>query len=218
VTKNHVARSLAVASLTLGMTAGMTLGAHDASATSILIDKGATTYDPSTHLSWLDLTATAGQSYNAVTGGFGGYLSDGWRYASSGELGQLFTDAGGVGPFDGFPPNYPAASNLLSLLGILRTSFPFATSIGLLSDPGAAPGTHTIGYIALEVFIRGSLNTYGGYLQNSTGRSDVGSFLVKADPLAPPVATTPIPATLPLFGAALGGLGFIGWRKKQAVT
>jgi len=29
-------------------------------------------------------------------------------------------------------------------------------------------------------------------------------------------ATTPIPATLPLLVSALGGLGFIGWRRKRA--
>jgi len=28
------------------------------------------------------------------------------------------------------------------------------------------------------------------------------------------VATTPIPAALPLFAAGLGGLGFVGWRRK----
>jgi hypothetical protein len=32
---------------------------------------------------------------------------------------------------------------------------------------------------------------------------------------APLVAATPIPAALPLFAAALGGLGFIGWRRRQ---
>lgn len=29
------------------------------------------------------------------------------------------------------------------------------------------------------------------------------------------VAATPIPAALPLFASALGGLGFIGWRRKR---
>lgn len=32
------------------------------------------------------------------------------------------------------------------------------------------------------------------------------------------VAATPIPAALPLFAAALGGLGFFGWRRKKAST
>jgi len=31
----------------------------------------------------------------------------------------------------------------------------------------------------------------------------------------PPVATTPIPAALPLLMTALGGMGFMGWRRKR---
>jgi hypothetical protein len=30
------------------------------------------------------------------------------------------------------------------------------------------------------------------------------------------VATTPIPGALPLFASALGGLGFVGWRRKRS--
>ena len=32
------------------------------------------------------------------------------------------------------------------------------------------------------------------------------------------IATTPIPAALPLFASALGGLGFVGWRRKRAAA
>jgi hypothetical protein len=32
------------------------------------------------------------------------------------------------------------------------------------------------------------------------------------------VAATPIPAALPLFASALGGLGFVGWRRKRAAA
>lgn len=32
------------------------------------------------------------------------------------------------------------------------------------------------------------------------------------------VATTPLPATLPLFAAALAGLGFAGWRRRKPAT
>jgi len=31
-----------------------------------------------------------------------------------------------------------------------------------------------------------------------------------------PIKTTPLPAALPLFAAALGGLGFVGWRRKKS--
>jgi hypothetical protein len=32
------------------------------------------------------------------------------------------------------------------------------------------------------------------------------------------VAATPIPAALPLLASALGGLGFVGWRRKRAAS
>jgi hypothetical protein len=206
------ARGLAVAGLVMGFALGMTVGmTRDAAAASILIDNGATTYDPATGLAWLDLTATVGQSYDAVIGGFGGYLADGWRYATPTELGQLFTDAGGIGPFDftATLQNHPAASELLGLLGILYSSFPYASSMGLLSVE-SFPGGHQQGQIALSVFTAGSLNLNAGGLGDAFGDAFTGSFLVKQ------VATTPIPAALPLFAAALGGLGFIGWRRKRS--
>jgi hypothetical protein len=32
------------------------------------------------------------------------------------------------------------------------------------------------------------------------------------------VATTPIPAALPLLVSALGGLGFVGWRRRESAA
>lgn len=44
--------------------------------------------------------------------------------------------------------------------------------------------------------------------------SFTGHFAARFDDVS--VAATPIPAALPLFASALGGLGFVGWRRKQA--
>jgi hypothetical protein len=69
----------------------------------------------------------------------------------------------------------------------------------------------------------GSFNSpYGsfpfGVLLNSA--SNVGSFFELTEfssvYTASPTAVTPIPAALPLFASALGGLGFAGWRKRRA--
>jgi hypothetical protein len=35
---------------------------------------------------------------------------------------------------------------------------------------------------------------------------------------SPPVATTPIPAALPLFISALGGMGYLGWRRRKSAA
>jgi hypothetical protein len=56
--------------------------------------------------------------------------------------------------------------------------------------------------------------TPGDYVLTLTGgRGSYDGTLAFAPAAA--VATTPIPAALPLFAAALSGLGFVGWRRKQ---
>ena len=55
-------------------------------------------------------------------------------------------------------------------------------------------------YIGGELFKNGAL---------SLANEDV-AFITYVDP-----SVVPIPAALPLFGSALGFLGFVGWRKKR---
>jgi hypothetical protein len=69
--------------------------AGPAQATSILIDNGDITYDPNTKLQWLDITATAGLSYNDVITNNGvDFIKNGWRYATDFEVDQLYRHAG----------------------------------------------------------------------------------------------------------------------------
>jgi hypothetical protein len=49
------------------------------------------TRDTATRLDWLDVDLTAGISYDAIQGGAGGYISQGWRYASGNEIDALAT-------------------------------------------------------------------------------------------------------------------------------
>jgi hypothetical protein len=62
---------------------------------------------------------------------------------------------------------------------------------------------------------RGSFNIPTSGVASFTGYLNFGSFTVGPTPVP---ATTPIPATLPLLVSALGGLGFVGWRRKQAAA
>ena len=53
------------------------------------------TLDTDTNLEWLNLTATAHRSVNEVLGGFGGFVgTHGFRYATGGDLGTLYSHAG----------------------------------------------------------------------------------------------------------------------------
>jgi len=42
--------------------------------------------------------------------------------------------------------------------------------------------------------------------------------VARSDVIEPTSATTPLPATLPLFATGLGALGLIGWRRKEKAT
>lgn len=60
-----------------------------------------------------------------------------------------------------------------------------------------------------------------GYFDYTIASSPIAVFMATTSNVIvspPPVATTPLPAALPLFAAALGGLGFIGWRRRRPVA
>jgi len=52
----------------------------------------------------------------------------------------------------------------------------------------------------------------GSDLLSFAGTTDLGEWYVSQ---VSAVATTPIPAALPLFASALTGLGFVGWRRRH---
>lgn len=67
------------------------------SAQAAIVDMGSVTRDTSTGLDWLDVTFTAGMSYNQVAAELGpGGNYEGWRYASVAELDQLIINFGYV--------------------------------------------------------------------------------------------------------------------------
>jgi hypothetical protein len=77
------------------------------------------------------------------------------------------------------------------------------TPLQSLSITGTAPVTTALALLASEFTIRLSSWNYG--LQSLTFQQAA-------------VATTPIPAALPLFASALAGLGVFSWRRKKAAT
>jgi hypothetical protein len=205
------------------------LGATAASATSVLIDQGDNTYDPNTHLEWLDVSLTAGRSHDDVTGGYGGYTTtQGYQYATQDQLFQLFIDGGlfpGYAEFTTPNPTFTATQALISMLGatidvnnfvgvgpelkgIIRTS----------PDHGPLPPSGTSEYGDIFALVN---STHSKYLEYASIGNDsflitnpyrdpaFGSFLVKST-----LAATPLPATLPFFVSALGGLGLLAYRRK----
>ena len=126
-------------------------------ASANLIDHGSFSTDTATGLEWLDVTATAGLSYAAVKSGAGGWVSNGWRYATQAEISELFATHVGNGPEAWYGGT--AFNNSLSLIRQLGVSISFNNNEGVQQIFGANEPTQ----ISLD-----------GYFDDGTANSTVG--------------------------------------------
>jgi len=220
----EIRRLIAVA----GTMAALGLCASGAWASSILVDQGSATYDPKTHLTWLDLSATMGQSYDAVAAGYGGYTTaGGYHIASMSELRTLFDDAGAPGvsgdvSFGSSNPAYNAASLLLQLMGVTRddssggvqtfNSFAYVAEVYPSPYPlhfrAFVMASHDPGTGMYLATLQDDFPPYYDYVP----LPDHATYLVKEAS-----ATTPLPASLLLFLTAIAGIGGLAWRQGSAM-
>jgi hypothetical protein len=96
-------------------------------------------------------------------------------------------------------------SSIFDQVGSLSASTFISISLGSNGTIPGFPGSIATAYATSTCPAGG---TCGGtfYIGHSLGTLNFGSYSVSA---------TPIPATLPLFISALGGLGFVGWRRRK---
>jgi hypothetical protein len=120
-----------------------------------------------------------------------------------------------AGNFDLFATE-PGVANIFYQV---QSSSPISqVSAALLTNNPAGFPTSVLGAGTLTSCPAG-LCTFGGSFIIPSGSTffqgylNFGSFTVGPTPVP---ATTPIPAALPLLVSALGGLGFVGWRRKRA--
>ena len=87
----------------------------------------------------------------------------------------------------------------------------------LLSYFTQGSGTPLTSLAGLPTSSAGLIALLGGHMPSAFGQFQYGSVANEID-FDVAFAPTPIPATLPLFGAALGGLGLVGWRRRHRIS
>lgn len=135
------------ATLVVGLYFALSLLSSTADATLIEQDfisgngDGLVTFDSQTGLRWLDLSASAGRSFNEVSTEFGlGGDFEGFRYATNEEILMLWQNAGlvdidlaGFGNFT--EANYIPARNLIDLIGSTSVFLSQTTALGISGTP-----------------------------------------------------------------------------------
>lgn len=181
-----------------------------------LIDHGTFTKDDVSGLDWLDLSVTAGQSYNTTL-----TSNPGWRHATNAEVEDLFGlifDGYYDTNIDGYSSSteYPYIDQLSdietfeSLFGITFTSGPVTTGVyGFYEDEDSI--------LRIVGALRNGSNLYNevlgteyiGVYENyrTSGHSNAGVFMVRT-------SAVPVPAAVWLFGTGLIGLIGIARLKK----
>ena len=192
-------------------------------------------------LSWLSLNKTRGDTYNDVVAEMnaGGDLED-YRYATGAEVNHLISNWIGSTLSDDYNKHAEETSpnhifdDLIPFIGDTYGHFRNEISDSLYSaSNGLTFGTDLLHHYAVGLidddtqstrailailYDPQGVNPYTDYSNISFGTSDkdsgnllIGSFLVQKTNLS----VVPLPAALPLYGAGLAVMGFIGWRKKR---
>ena len=175
-----------------------------------LISHGYFTRDTATGLDWLDVNLTSGLSYDAVASGAGGYVPDGWRYATGGEIDALALHYIGS-PEQTYSGGLDFVETLI-VIGLLGPTFqrPLALDnpatlavLGYYQDGNAASdvglGEFVVNFLvpspAFGAPFVGRWTTFDDFLGSGTTAPQIGSFLVRT--------AVPEPSTLMLLLLAL---------------
>ena len=210
---------------------GLSVLSLSARASAVLVNDGVYTYDPSTHLDWLDVTQTLNLSYNDVLNNVGtSYVAEGWHYATANDLVTFYTDAGLPmgGQRDMFRTSQDADFNnvaiaMLNLYNLIGIADSGVTAVdqwyqteGFFGplDVSGKPGQ---GGLALDLRtddIDSGLSAIidAGILDADTRSTGFGSWLIRNDPN---VAVTPLPGALVLFASALTLMTVVARRRRR---
>jgi len=194
-------------------------------ASTDFTDNNTYTTDTISGLDWLDVTISAGQSYNYVSSQFGsGGEYEGYQYATGSQVNQLVSNWTGNNIA---PTNYGVVvhvedliDGLVLMLGDTYSNY-FAVNGGLPRQGlqytfGITAGVQSASaqYLAMiwnddySEEVDWSSAQWASLNRDLEQMAHIGSFLVRESGLI----ATPIPAAAFMFAPAL--LGFLGFRRK----
>lgn len=159
------------------------------------------TYDTDTNLQWLNLTATAGRSYNEVMGGFGRFTTThGFQYADGAQISDLRLHAGitkgltepALTPSPNDAKNHQGIQTLQDLMN--GKTFHSSTSVvntrGIMKPPAPPPNVSAAILGTIRLFLS-LLNVSGSHTESEgptanpqVGDPEIGSYLVRVKPAA----------------------------------
>jgi len=192
----------------IGVLAGLTLGFLSGTScwasTVISYGDGSNSLDTSTNLLWLDVPLTYQWGRTAVLSELGpSGLFEGYRYATSAEISQLWTDADIPNPYNGAATS--AASAYEALIALLGHTTSNSDKYNVLAMNSSLDLLTSFAMLRVT-YERGAPQGLLADPDTDQISIEYGSYLVK------PV---PIPAALPLFAAGLGAMGLMSRRRKR---
>jgi hypothetical protein len=151
----------------------------------VVLDNGTVNVDTQTNLMWLDLSETANISYYGILTGVGGWLANGWRFATIDEIATLW-DHMGITYREAPQGNYgelDAVNNFFVVFGLLGQD----PNIGLRASQGwtdpagtgvSSPTTANAASVCsfYDLTCADVTNLHAGWYYASP---DIGSYLVK---------------------------------------
>jgi hypothetical protein len=175
----------------------------------------------------------------AVSSTFGGVVPGGTVGANYIAFGVDFTYGGTEGVFDDPPLAFAgvSSSNVLDLVSPVdgRIVLAGTTTQGVTNFFSAEAGFSPVGSLTLTAFDVAGHILQSVFNDNPLGPNGRTTFSISAPGIAAfrisgantfgvdgitldapsAVSETPIPAALPLFASALGGLGFVSWKRRK---
>lgn len=155
------------------------------------------TFDSDTNLQWLNLTVTAGRSYNEVMGGFGGFTTThGFRYADGAEIGELCSHAGitkgltepAFTPSPNDAKNHYGTEALQNFMNGKTLIGSVIHTRGIMKPPAPPPNVPTAILGTIHTFLN-LLNISGSHTDSEgptaspqVGNPEIGSYLVRVRP------------------------------------